>query len=537
MPHKSICMEHKSVILNTSQSTGGARDFVKNFGKFIIGQSQADQLALDVIERIQNPLRNRKKPNGVYVIVGPTGTGKTRTAKTLARLLHGDETAMIKVDMGDFKEPHQMMDLKGGSVSYKGHVSIDEVKKLRPDEVDATSRISPHNLKRARRFSTCTVNVVLLDEYEKACDEIDTFFMGIFDDGTCTFANGIEGDFSNTIFILTMNLGMGKAEELSKGGLGFNSKAKILSISEIQSIVDKEMKKRFTPEFRNRFDCTLIFKNLTAAQMLEVVDVEINDVHERITYDLPAELQFALKVTKSARQFMLDTALEASKELRDLYRTIEKMLVTGLGRELVKGTLRYGDLVTVRYNKAVGALVFHNLEGGGIAIVEAIKAKNGFSEGVWSSDAVGRRMKKEVTKKARQEFKAENGGTQSTDTKANGNTATDIIADAGADAGAHAVAPVNMAHARDAVVSSADDSLLFDVIGYGTNLDILQDRAETLQEELLFVHRLDASTLLIQNSSSPLFIITVKAIAEQMRPFIAEHPELEIKARSANKVS
>ncbi len=418
MPHKTFCMEHKSVILNTGESTGGARDFVKNFGKFIIGQSQADELALDVIERIQNPLRNRKKPIGVYVIVGPTGTGKTRTAKTLARLLHGDETAMIKVDMGDFKEPHQMLDLKGGSVNYKGHVSINEVKKLKPDEVDATSRISPHNLKRARRFSTCNVNVVLLDEYEKACEEIDTFFMGIFDDGTCTFANGIEGDFSNTIFILTMNLGMGKAEEMAKGGLGFNSKAKVLTISEIQSIVDKEMKRRFTPEFRNRFDCTLIFKNLTASQMLEVVDVEINDVLERISYDLPAELQFALKVNKSARQFMLDTALAASKELRDLSRMIEKMLVAGLGRELVKGTLSYGDLVTVRYNQEAGGLVFHNLEGGGRDIIEFTRAKNGFSEGAWSSDAVGRRMKKEVKKKARQEFKAGNSSTQSSDTEA-----------------------------------------------------------------------------------------------------------------------
>jgi len=488
-------MEQKSVILNTSESTADAQDFVKNFTRFLIGQPQAKTLALDLIEKINNPLRNRKKPIGVYVVVGPTGTGKTRTAKTLARLLHDDESALTKIDMGDFGEPHQLMDLKGGSVTYKGHVSIDEVKKLKADEVDATSRLSPHNLKRVRRFSHCGINVVLLDEYEKACKEIDPFFLGVFDDGTCTFANGIEGDFSNTIFILTMNLGMRKAEQLAKGGLGFNSKARTLNATEVEAIVLKEMEKRFSPEFRNRIDGTLIFQNLTAEQMLAVVDVEINEVLERIQYDLPAEQQFALKVASGARQHMLDKSLAASKELRDLSRTIEKMLVTGLGRELVKGTLRYGDLVTVRYNRAKDDIVFHNLHGGGLAILAETRARNGFNEGSWSSDAVGKRLKKELKSKAKQDSKEDCGAKQLSDSHESGELS------------------------------------LFDVIGYALTVIELQDKAESVQEELIFSHRLEAPALTIETATSMLFIISVKATNEQINLFAAAHPELEIKRR------
>lgn len=513
--------------MNTSESTADALDFVKNFKKFLIGQPNAEALALDMIEKIQNPLRDRRRPIGVYAIIGPTGVGKTRTAKTLARLFHQDEEALIKIDCGDYNnQEHQMTDLKGAAPSYKGHVSISDVKKLKPDEVDATSRISPHNMKRVRRFSSNGINVIVLDEFEKGCEELYKFFMGIFDDGTCTFANGVEGDYSNTIFILTMNLGMGKAEQMANGGIGFNSKKRNLTLDELADIISKEMTRKFPPEFRNRLDGTLVYQNLNADQMLQVVDVEIADVIERIFLDLPFERQFALQVTKEACQFILDTSLDGSKEIRDLKRTIERMIVNKLGRELAKGTLEGGDLVTVRFNDVAKELVFHNLKSGGRALVENIRSENGYIDGAWSSDAPSAKNNS-------------GAGKQRTRKRINGKTSDGKSAgDKSDDEGDEKREPplLNRLIKDGEFGDFADESGLpprfaFDLIGYGKHLGALQDEAETIQEAAIFGHHLKAPALLIEYTPTPLFIITVECTQEQVDKLAAEYPRLEVKKR------
>ncbi len=525
--------------MNTSESTADALDFVRNFKKFLIGQPNAESLALDMIEKIQNPLRDRRRPIGVYAIVGPTGVGKTRTAKTLARLFHEDEEALIKIDCGDYdNQEHQMTDLKGAAPTYKGHVSIAEVKKLKPEEVDATSRISPHNMKRVRRFSANGINIIVLDEFEKGCEDLYKFFMGIFDDGSCTFANGIEGDYSNTIFILTMNLGMGKAEQMANGGIGFNSKKRNLTLDELKDIVSKEMVRRFPPEFRNRLDGTLIYQNLNAEQMLQVVDVEIADVIERIFLDLPEERQFALQVTKEACQFVLDRSLDASKEIRDLKRTIERMIVNNLGRELAKGTLEGGDLVTVRFNEAAGELIFHNLKSGGRALVENIRAANGFISGAWSSDANRGRNGGNNGGNNSGNNGGNNGGKKRNRTHNQGADSNQKLLGNGNGEGNpdHQEPPLDRFFKDGDFGGIADESDLparfaFDLIGYGKHLTVLQDEAETIQEAILFVHRLPAPGLLFEFSPSLLFVISVEGTDEQLAAIAAAYPRLEIKKR------
>lgn len=340
-------MENNEVILQPDEIDTNSSAFLSVFKELLIGQPQAEKIALAAFEAINNPLRDKKRPIGVYALIGPSRTGKTYTARILAKLLHMDENALTKINCGDYVNEHQLLELKGAPPSYVGYVEPATVRKLAPSDVDGTSKLSQHNLKRVRLNSSREIDIVVLDEFEKADADCYRFFMGIFDDGLTAFGNGIEGDFTNTIFILTMNLGMDKVEQLATGGIGFTSKEVVVNQSEIEDIVAREMQRRFKPEFRNRLDAVVVLKHHTIADLLAIVGTEVKLVQERILQQLPEHQQFYLEVRECAAEFLLAETRKEKEDVAALKRVVNSLLLVALGRELSKKNIRGGDRVIV----------------------------------------------------------------------------------------------------------------------------------------------------------------------------------------------
>jgi hypothetical protein len=153
------------IALKPDELPTSAKEFQQAFNAEVIGQEQAQAIALTAHERAHNPLRDPTKPIAIYVLIGPSRTGKTRTAKTTAKITHKDENALTVIEAGDYMERHQMLDLTGATPTYVGYVRPDEVRRLEPTEVDGTSKISAHNLRRVRLNSESDIDIVCIKKH------------------------------------------------------------------------------------------------------------------------------------------------------------------------------------------------------------------------------------------------------------------------------------------------------------------------------------------------------------------------------------
>lgn len=320
--------------------------FVERFRKLVIGQPDAEEIARMVHEAILNPLRDKKRPLGVFALIGPSRTGKTKTARALAKLFHNDEDALTKIDCGDYLSSHQIIDLKGAPVTYKGYIEPAEVAMLGSDEKDPTSKISPHNMKRVRRHSRSVVNIVLLDEFDRGHEDLYQLFMSIFDDGRYTFGNGITCNYANTIFILTMNLGMEQVERINDR-VGFKTDHMKVTQDDIEAVVEKAMKRRFKPEFRNRLDKVVVFKQHTNEDLLNIVRTEIAQVQERIVDTLDARFSFRLVIDDAACKKVLQMAEPLGGNVPAIKKIVEQAIVPVIGRLSRQNIVAYGDRVTI----------------------------------------------------------------------------------------------------------------------------------------------------------------------------------------------
>lgn len=359
-PKAEAVVNANSVTIQLDPSRVNAKEewFVGQFAQRVIGQPEALQVALQAYNAAHNPLRDMSRPIGIYLLIGPSRTGKTLTAETLALLLHGNKDALIRLQGGDYRQEHQVLDLKGSPPSYVGYKDPGEGKgKLAENEVDPVSVISNHNMKRVRLGSDSNVNIILVDESEKADAEFFKLWMGIFDTGTLRLGNGEMVDFSNTIFIMTSNLGMAAVEKLARGGIGFTNSARDVTKADVESVVSQALVQVYPPEFRNRIDAVVIFQPLQDNDMKNIVKHEIALVQERIDKQLQRGQSFSLKVTEAAGDFLLQETLTKHKSIAELKRVVHREIETPLGRELQRGTIKGGDVVHVSLG-ADGALSF-----------------------------------------------------------------------------------------------------------------------------------------------------------------------------------
>ncbi|GDX23681.1 ATP-dependent Clp protease ATP-binding protein [Actinomycetes bacterium] len=308
------------IVKLTEEETSRLLRMEDELHKRVIGQDQAIKALSQAIRRARAGLKDPKRPGGSFIFAGPSGVGKTELSRTLASFLFGDADALIQLDMSEYAERHTVSRLFG---SPPGYVGYDEGGQL-------TEKV------RRRPFS-----VVLFDEIEKAHPDIFNSLLQVLEDGRLTDAQGRVVDFKNTIIIMTTNLG---TRDISKGaGLGFaNSGDSQTSYERMRNKVTDELKAHFRPEFLNRIDEIVVFHQLTEAEIVQIVDLMIALLDERLkAKDMGIELKPSAKALIASRGY--DPVMGA----RPLRRTIQREIEDILSEKILFGELKAGEIIVV----------------------------------------------------------------------------------------------------------------------------------------------------------------------------------------------
>ena len=296
----------------------------------IIGQEEAIHAIADAIRRARSGLKDPNRPIGSFVFIGPSGVGKTELAKALAEFMFDDEDALVRLDMSEYREQHTASRLFGappGYVGYEEGGQLTEAVRRRP------------------------YRVILFDEIEKAHPEVWNSLLQILDDGRLTDGQGRLVDFRNTVLIMTSNLG---TEFIRKGGtLGFIQKDSSQEDKDAQIKIEKALKDTFRPEFLNRIDEVIIFSPLTLEQMYDIVDLQMNEIHQRLD-----EHGLSVDLTEKARKWLASEGFDPNFGARPLKRTLQKFVESPLSVELLSGDFKQGDNVLVDLDESGEKLEF-----------------------------------------------------------------------------------------------------------------------------------------------------------------------------------
>lgn len=300
----------------------------------IIGQQEAIHAISDAIRRARSGLKDPRRPIGSFIFIGPSGVGKTELAKALAWFMFDDEDALVRVDMSEYREQHTVSRLFGappGYVGYEEGGQLTEAVRRRP------------------------YRVVLFDEIEKAHPEVWNALLQILDDGRMTDGQGNVVDFRNTILIMTSNLG---TEYVKRGGtLGFLQQKEDDEERESHDKIEKALKGTFRPEFLNRVDEIIMFSPLSIEDMEHIVDLQMKEVHDRLSeYDIQVEL------TPAARTWLAREGYDPAFGARPLRRAIQKHVESPLSVDLLAGKYKNGATVLVDVDEKKNQITFHAAE-------------------------------------------------------------------------------------------------------------------------------------------------------------------------------
>ena len=303
--------------------------------KRVVGQEEPIRAIAKAVRRARAGLKDPKRPIGSFLFLGPTGVGKTLVAKTLAEFLFGSEDALIKLDMSEFMERHNVSRLVGappGYVGYEEGGQLTEAVRRRP------------------------YSVILLDEIEKAHPEVFNILLQIMEDGHLTDAKGRRVDFRNTIIIMTSNVGASMIKRA--GGLGFittedERKQQEATYEDLKERVMDALKRTFRPEFLNRLDGVMVFRPLTKEQIAQIVDLELNRVRA-----LLQEHDMGLIVTKEAKMYLAEKGYNPDYGARPLRRVIQDYVEDPLSEGILAGRFQEGDLIQVDYDPEKKELLF-----------------------------------------------------------------------------------------------------------------------------------------------------------------------------------
>ena len=291
----------------------------------VIGQEDAVRAVVKAIQRGRVGLKDPKRPIGSFIFLGPTGVGKTELGKQLAKYLFESEDSLIRIDMSEYMEKFAVSRLIGAPPGYVGH---DEGGQL-------TEKV------RRKPYS-----VVLLDEIEKAHPEVFNILLQVLDDGQLTDSLGRKVDFKNTIIIMTSNTGSRRLKEYGSG-VGFKTNSKNSNMGEdSKSLIDREVKKVFAPEFLNRIDELVIFNSLGKPEIDRIINIELEKVVTRVK-----DLEFELEVTTEARDFLAEKGFDPEYGARPLKRSVQKYVEDVLTEEIIANNPEKGSKLILDYKK------------------------------------------------------------------------------------------------------------------------------------------------------------------------------------------
>jgi ATP-dependent Clp protease ATP-binding subunit ClpC len=287
--------------------------------KRLVGQDEAIKVVSKAIRRSRAGLRDLRRPLGAFLFLGPTGVGKTELAKQLAKFLFNTEEALIRIDMSEFMERFNVSKLIGAPPGYVGY---DEGGLL----TEAVRR---------RPYS-----VILLDEIEKSHPDVYNILLQVFDEGTLTDAYGRKISFKNAVIIMTSNIG---TKEIMRGTyVGFKKPDKDIKYEEMKEYLLEEIKERFSPEFLNRIDESIVFQSLHRETMSSIVDIFFNEVRERVE-----EKGFEISLTDEAKEFLIEKGFDMEYGARPLKRVMQRQLEDKLAEGFLKGKWKKGNKIVV----------------------------------------------------------------------------------------------------------------------------------------------------------------------------------------------
>ncbi|NBU33593.1 ATP-dependent Clp protease ATP-binding subunit [bacterium] len=301
----------------------------KNISKHVIGQDEAVTAVARAVRRSRSGISSAKRPIGSFIFMGPTGVGKTELARVLAREFFGSEKSLLKIDMSEFSERHTASRLVGAPAGYIGYEEGGQL----TDKV----RRQPYS-------------VVLFDEIEKAHPDVFNMLLQILEDGVLTDAKGRRVDFSNTIIIMTSNVGAEKLQKEVKLGFEATSDIDLGNLDALheanKSKVHDELKKLMRPELINRIDKVVVFRALTKKDALRILDVQLDDLRNRLV-----KQGLILELTQKAKEWLVEKGYDSQYGVRPLRRLLQDELEDHLAGGLLEDTYHKGDRIHVKANK------------------------------------------------------------------------------------------------------------------------------------------------------------------------------------------
>jgi len=287
--------------------------------KRVVGQDEAIEAIAHAVRRSRAGIKDPKRPIGSFIFLGPTGVGKTLLARALAEFMFGDEDALLQLDMSEYMEKFNVSRLIGAPPGYVGYEEGGQL----------TEKV------RRRPYA-----VILLDEIEKAHPDVFNLLLQVFEDGRLTDSFGRKVDFRNTVIIMTSNVG---AELIRKtGSLGFKSQKEEVTYQDMKDKLLEEVKRTFKPEFLNRIDDTIVFRQLVKGDLQRIIDIEVGFVTERLR-----EQDITLEVSREAKDFLIEKGFDPIFGARPLKRTIQRFLEDSLASEIISKRFKEGSKVNV----------------------------------------------------------------------------------------------------------------------------------------------------------------------------------------------
>jgi ATP-dependent Clp protease ATP-binding subunit ClpC len=298
----------------------------------VVGQDDAISKVVKAIQRNRVGLKDPRKPIGSFIFLGPTGVGKTELTRALAKYLFDSEDALIRVDMSEYMEKFSLSRLIGAPPGYVGYEEGGQL----------TEKV------RRKPYS-----VILLDEIEKAHPDIFNILLQVLDDGQLTDGLGRKVDFKNSIIIMTSNIGARQLKDFGDG-VGFATAAKMSNSEESnRGVIERALKRTFSPEFLNRLDDVIIFNSLGEEHINLIIDIIMKDVLKRMN-----TLGFSLELTPEARKFIAEKGYDQQFGARPLHRAIQKYLEDPLAEEILNHNIKEGDKAIADYDKVQEKIVF-----------------------------------------------------------------------------------------------------------------------------------------------------------------------------------
>jgi ATP-dependent Clp protease ATP-binding subunit ClpC len=296
----------------------------------VIGQDKAVSKVVKAIQRNRAGLKDPSKPIGSFIFLGQTGVGKTQLAKVLASELFDSSDSLIRIDMSEYMEKFAISRLVGAPPGYVGYEEGGQL----------TEKV------RRKPYA-----VILLDEIEKAHPDVYNMLLQVLDDGFLTDSLGRKIDFSNTIIIMTSNVGARKLKDFGNG-VGFGTSAqKMQESSNARSVIENALKKAFAPEFLNRIDDVVVFNTLEKNDIDKIIDIELDKLLKRID-----ELGYKLKLSKKAKSFIAEKGFDKQYGARPLKRAIQKYVEDLIAEEIIKSNIQSGDTISIDLNKETDSL-------------------------------------------------------------------------------------------------------------------------------------------------------------------------------------